>query len=145
MEYKYPPVYKYGIYLVMIYAFLKHQNILPLNKLLFNSVAITLMIISLDYIIIKNHPQPFETDTEVDDIEKKEMFDNEENDGFMLDDEIESIIDACDSEESEDMDNDPVEIMHTAGYDQYDQQYAQYEDTQPKSKYSYKKKNYGKR
>ncbi len=55
MEYKFPPICKYGILLVLIFMFLKHQHILPDDKILFNSIMIVLFVIAIDYIIIKNH------------------------------------------------------------------------------------------
>lgn len=56
MNYKYPPIYKYGLLLLTIYMFIKHQKILPPDKILINSIFITLIVFIYDNIIIKNHP-----------------------------------------------------------------------------------------
>ncbi len=55
MIYKYPPLYKYVIYFVLIYLFVKHQNIVPSNILLLNSSFCLIVIIMLDNILIKDH------------------------------------------------------------------------------------------
>lgn len=60
MEYKYPPIYKYTILMIIIYSFIKHQHIMPIDKLLFNTLTIILLIISLDFILIKNHTYMFD-------------------------------------------------------------------------------------
>ena len=73
MEYKYPPIYKYALYLVLIYMFLKHQHIMPLDKLLINSIVIVLITIAIDYIIIKNHTPIFGNDSEEEITIKKDI------------------------------------------------------------------------
>lgn len=60
MEYKYPPIYKYTILMIIIYSFIKHQHIMPIDILLFNTLTIILLIISLDFILIKNHTYMFD-------------------------------------------------------------------------------------
>lgn len=55
MNYKYPPICKYGLLLILIFLFIKHQHIMIDEKILFNSISIVLIFIAIDYIIIKNH------------------------------------------------------------------------------------------
>lgn len=93
MNYKYPPIYKYGILLLIVYMFLKHQYIMTSNKLLINSVVITLFVIVLDYILIKNHPGPMENNQEKKKIKKNE-------DATFTDDDIENIINNYDESQN---------------------------------------------
>ena len=74
MEYKYPPIYKYGFLLLVIYMFLKYQKIMTPEKLLYNSVFIIIIFGIFDYIIIDNHPYPLET---FDDMIDDEFVDND--------------------------------------------------------------------
>lgn len=62
MEYKYPPIYKYGFLLLTIYMLMKHQKIMTQDKLLTNSIIITVIVGLIDYIIINNHPFLFADD-----------------------------------------------------------------------------------
>ena len=59
IHYKFSPFYKYALFLLIVYMFIKHQKIMSQEKLLTNSLIITLIICLLDYIIIDNHPHPF--------------------------------------------------------------------------------------
>lgn len=59
MTYKYPPIYKYGFLLLTIYMLMKHQKIMAQDKLLTNSIIITLIVSMIDFAIINNHPYPF--------------------------------------------------------------------------------------
>jgi len=90
IQYKYPPIYKYGFVLLTVYMFLKHQKIMPKEKLLINSILITALFVLVDYIIIENHPKPFNdiTTTVVKDSsqEGKYLFNDEFLD-YELDDE----------------------------------------------------------
>lgn len=117
MNYKYPPVYKYAIFIIMTYAFLRHQHIMPLDKILFNSVAILIIIIALDYLIIRNHSALLENT-------KDEHFAKNIDDDITImdDDELESIIDSCDI-------NDDIDE-------------PQYIEQEP-SRYTYSRKQYG--
>ncbi len=74
MNYKYPPIYKYGALLITIYMLLKHQKIMTSDKILTNSLIITIIFAVFDHILIEKHPTPFEN--------KKESFEQlfEEND-----------------------------------------------------------------
>lgn len=94
MNYKYPPIYKYGLLLILIFMFFKHQKILTPDKILTYSIAITLFVAVLDYILIKDHPYPLES-TEND--KKKEDFDE-----TFSDDDIEDIINSYDDESEND-------------------------------------------
>lgn len=61
MNYKYPPLTKYLVYFVLIYLFLKHQKIMRDDRLIMNVTLITSIAITLDYILIADHPSPTET------------------------------------------------------------------------------------
>lgn len=97
MQYKYAPIYKYGFLLLTIYTFIKHQKIMTQDKLLLNSVIITIIIGLVDFIIINNHPALFSdehnenfskssennvTDTDTDDLDDFDL---------SIDKEIESL------------------------------------------------------
>ncbi len=56
MTYKYPPIYKYGFLLLVIYMLMKHQKIMSQDKLLTNSIIVTLIVGIVDYMVINNHP-----------------------------------------------------------------------------------------
>lgn len=96
MNYKYPPIYKYGLLLLTIYMFIKHQKILTQDKILLNSVLITLIIFVFDNIIIKNHPTLLENSKEQKhtDFDEETTYDDFENE--LSDDEINEIRDSYD-------------------------------------------------
>lgn len=56
MKYKYSPLIKYFLLLIIIMMFMKHQEIMTTYKLITNSLLITMIIITFDYIIIDEHP-----------------------------------------------------------------------------------------
>lgn len=90
MNYKYPPIYKYGLLLLTIYMFIKHQKIMTSDKILLNAVLITLIIFIFDNIIIQDHPSLLE-DVNL----KKNQNNSEETEDFeseLSDDEIDEII-----------------------------------------------------
>ena len=60
MDYKYPPIYKYAVFFIAIYMFLKHQQLMTPDKLLVNSIVMTLIMILIDFVIINNHPNLLE-------------------------------------------------------------------------------------
>ena len=93
MDYKYPPIYKYGLLMLLIFMYFKHQRIMSHDKILINSIVITCIIVVLDYILIRNHPAPLETKI-------KETY--EEN---FSNEDIEDIINSYD-EDSENESND---------------------------------------
>ena len=60
---------------------MKHQDIMPTNKLLINSALIMLMVGVLDFMIIKEHPSIVESKPQKDDIDDLlEEFDSLDND-----------------------------------------------------------------
>lgn len=60
---------------------MKHQEIMPTNKLLINSAIIMLMVGVIDYMIIRNHPSIVENKTEKEDIDDLiEAFDSLDED-----------------------------------------------------------------
>ena len=94
MHYKYAPIYKYGLFMLLIYMFFKHQRIMTPNKLLVNSLMITLFFVILDYILIDGNPPPFETDQ------------SKKNKEIISDDELEDIIIAFDDDPEEKYEDD---------------------------------------
>ena len=100
MKYKCPPIYKYGLLLIIIYMLFKHQKIVPADKLLINSVIITLVIWLLDYMLIREHEHIFGNDVNDD---KHEKFKNDFDDG-----EIEEIINSYDVNIKPSIDDDEI-------------------------------------
>lgn len=86
MEYKYAPIYKYVVLFILIYMFMKHQRIIPQNKILLNSLTITIIFAILDYMIIRNHPQ---------------LLNTKENKYLDSDEDVDKIMEAFDSIDSE--------------------------------------------
>lgn len=82
MEYKYHPVFKYILLGILVYMFFMHQKSMSQNMMLINSIVITLIIATVDQIIIKDHPLMI--------YDKKEK--------FFTEDDIDEIIDSCDSD-----------------------------------------------
>lgn len=78
MKYKYPPIYKYGLLLIIIYMLFKHQKNVPIDKLLINSIVIILTIWLLDYILIRDHEYIFGNN---ETLNKYEKFKNDIDDG----------------------------------------------------------------
>ena len=98
MNYKYPPIYKYGLLLLTIYMFIKHQKIMTPDKILLNCVLITLIVFIFDSIIIQNHPNLLE-----DSKEKKIKSESDDTDEYLeenelSDDEINEIIHSYDTD-----------------------------------------------
>lgn len=58
MKYKFAPLYKYLLYFVIVYMFFKHQKNYTIEKILSNTISLTFIIISLDYLLIDDHPCP---------------------------------------------------------------------------------------
>jgi hypothetical protein len=81
MHYKQAPIYKYGITLVAIYLFIKHQHIMPNDKILKNTIAIILVMIIMDYILIHNHPIPLETGYKIKKKQKQKII--EQSDEYI--------------------------------------------------------------
>jgi len=79
MKYKYPPVYKYGLLLLTIYMFLKHQKILTSEKILINSVLIILIFFIFDNIIIDQHPNLLEDNKNINTDESIDIYDEFDN------------------------------------------------------------------
>lgn len=59
ISYKYPPIYKYSFLLLIIFMFFKHQKILSQEKILINTILITLFVGFIDHVMIENHPNLF--------------------------------------------------------------------------------------
>jgi hypothetical protein len=105
MDYKYPPIYKYGLMMLLIFMYFKHQHIMTHDKILTNSIAITCFIAVLDYILIRNHPTPLET-------KNKEA--KEKPDESFSNDDIEDIINSYDEESENDSDEEEMINPHTS-------------------------------
>lgn len=100
MEYKYPPIYKYIIFFIMVFMLIKHQKIMSQDKNLAISFALLVMIIVLDYIIIDKNPPLFEFKyRKKNNKKKKETFDNTKDEIFdeFTEEEIDELIDEYDS------------------------------------------------
>lgn len=98
MNYKHPPIYKYGLLIIIIFMFFKHEKIISQDKILLYSIAITLFVAMLDFILINEHPYPLDSENK----EKEETF---------TDDDIDEIINSCDDEsEIDDMYNPHVAV-----------------------------------
>lgn len=105
MKYKYPSIYKYGLLLLIIYMFFKHQNSMSSDKLLTNSIVITIIVGLIDFIIIKNHPNLLETESQQEkeyqkQIERerreKEKREKEKEEETLSDEDIDEIINSYD-------------------------------------------------
>jgi hypothetical protein len=70
MYYKYPPVYKYIILLILITTFLKYYKVITKENYLLIASIFAYMIFVFDYVLIEDHPNLF--DDKMDCIEKKE-------------------------------------------------------------------------
>jgi membrane-bound metal-dependent hydrolase YbcI (DUF457 family) len=56
IEYIYPPLYKYVTIFVLLFLFLKFYKQINNDKFLIISILFTLLVITLDYMMIYNHP-----------------------------------------------------------------------------------------
>lgn len=61
MEYLYPPIYKYLTIFVVIFLFLQFYKQLTADTFLIIAILITLLVISLDYMMIYNQPSLLDT------------------------------------------------------------------------------------
>jgi hypothetical protein len=55
MEYKYHPIIKYLVFFIIVYLFIRHQNIMKNEILLANTLVITMYYIVFDYLFISDH------------------------------------------------------------------------------------------
>lgn len=118
MSYKYPPIYKYGFLLLIIFMFFKHQKIMSQEKILINTVALTLFFGVVDYIMIENHPNLFYSKNQDVDIKTREDFSED----------IEEILDADDVSILNNIEEDNRNTNHNVNIDiqrQYSQQIGQ--------------------
>ena len=67
MNYKYPPVYKYIILLIVITSFLRYYKVVTKENFLVIAGIFTYMTFVFDYVVIRNHPTLF---TEGHELEK---------------------------------------------------------------------------
>lgn len=122
MNYKYPPIYKYGLLFLVIYMFMKHQKILPQDKLLLNAIMIILIFFIFDNIIINNHPSLLE-DVISNTKKKNDDFDD------ISDDELDDIINSFDMNIESELSNDDRQINVRNTRKSPPQQQRQYYDT----------------
>jgi len=85
MNYKYPSIYKYAFLLIVIYLFMKHQNIMSQDKLLLNSIVITIIIGIVDFVIIQDHPLPLDNNVQSETFKGKFDEDSEAIDLYDID------------------------------------------------------------
>lgn len=114
IEYKYPPIYKYVIFFVLVYMFIKHQRLISQDKLLLLTTVIVLILAALDYMIIRNHPSLLETNNDTSEMDED------------IEDIIKSIDEEEDSEEQESHDNSENEYNVKINRNKYDDNRAYY-------------------
>ncbi len=56
MDYKYPPIYKYIILLILITTFLRYYKVITKENFLILAGIFTYMVFVFDFILIRNHP-----------------------------------------------------------------------------------------
>src|SRR5579883_2763464 len=56
MEYKYPPLYKYIAFFIILFLFLRFYKQITPDRYLVISILVTLLIIAIDYMVISNQP-----------------------------------------------------------------------------------------
>ena len=66
MEYRYPPLYKYIAFFIILFLFLRHYKQITQDKYLIISILITLLVVLLDYMLIFDHPSILQTKEEFD-------------------------------------------------------------------------------
>ncbi len=71
MHYKYPPVYKYIILLILITTFLKYYKVITVENYLLIASVFTYMVFIFDYVLIEEHPDLFYDGTDIFVFEKK--------------------------------------------------------------------------
>lgn len=59
MDYKYPPIYKYIILVILITTFLKYYNVIKKDDYLTISIIFIYMVFIFDYVLIDKHPSLF--------------------------------------------------------------------------------------
>ena len=55
MEYKYHPIYKYVVFFILTYMYLRYENLMKHDVLLLTSVIITVFAMIIDHMFIHNH------------------------------------------------------------------------------------------
>jgi hypothetical protein len=66
MYYKYPPVYKYIILLILITTFLKYYKVITKENYLLIASIFAYMVFVFDYVLIEEHPNLFEEKMDID-------------------------------------------------------------------------------
>lgn len=74
MDYKYPPVYKYIILLILITSFLRYYKVLTKENFLLIAGIFTYMSFVFDYVLIENHPSLFYDGFRIDTPNKKVIY-----------------------------------------------------------------------
>jgi hypothetical protein len=72
MEYKYHPILKYAIFIVLIFGIFRYENVIPINILLQIISTCVFLLIILDFVLIRNHPYLINFEDEKDDEEEIE-------------------------------------------------------------------------
>ena len=73
MYYKYPPVYKYIILLILITTFLKYYKIITKENYLLIASVFAYMVFVFDYVLIEEHPKLFD-ESSVSENSKKTIY-----------------------------------------------------------------------
>ncbi len=55
MEYKYHPIYKYVVFFVLTYMYLRHENLMKHDVLLLTTLIVTAFAMIVDHMFIHNH------------------------------------------------------------------------------------------
>jgi hypothetical protein len=116
MEYKYSPIFKYIILLICIFMFTKHLKIVTNHQNLIITISIIIMIIIFDYVLIDNHPNLLDMDSDNDknlDNDKEDFIGSTITDNSILDKDIEEILSNMDTNDIiDDLENDESEVEY---------------------------------
>ena len=72
MNYKYPPIYKYILLLILFTTFLKYYKVITKENYLLVVSIFVYMVFVFDYMLIDNHPNLFDDKIDIDIDNKKE-------------------------------------------------------------------------
>lgn len=76
-DYRYPPLYKYVAFLIIVFLFMKYYRVIKCENYLLIAVLFTTLVMALDFILIENHPELLYDRTEKTDLENIIDLDNE--------------------------------------------------------------------
>src|SRR5205809_935028 len=64
MEYRYPPLYKYAVLFLILFLFLRYYRQITPDKYLLIAILVTLLVATLDYMFVYEHPSLISTSEE---------------------------------------------------------------------------------